>query len=64
MVIVESKHLTQASLFNLMGQEISRQTSNNGHIIFDLTDLPQGAYIIKAVGDSFGNSTKKIIKIQ
>ena len=62
-VLVEGNNLTQAILFNLMGQEIMRQTTNNGHIIFDLTDLPQGIYFINTVGTRSGITTK-VVKIQ
>ena len=62
-VRLDAKGLNQVSVFNLMGQEVMRQTAIAGQLVLDLSSLTEGSYFIKAVTES-GSITKKVVKIQ
>ena len=62
LVYVESPSLTQISVFNLMGQEVRRIDAQSPATLIDLSDMPDGVYVIKAI-DHNGTSTIKVMKI-
>ena len=62
LVFVEGSDLTQISVFNLMGQEVRRIHAQGPATRIDLSDMPDGVYIIKAFSES-GTSMVKIMKI-
>ena len=63
LVYVKGTGLTQVSVFNLMGQEMKHLEAQDFTTCIDLTNMPDGTYIIKAVTES-GSSTQKIVKIK
>ena len=61
-VYIESPGLQSVVVFNLMGQEIMRQTGRDEQATIDMTTLPEGTYFIKIVGEQ--NEVRKIVKTQ
>ena len=61
-VYVESNGLEEVSVFNLMGQEMTRQKAVDGKAAINLTPLPEGTYFIQMTG--IRNEVKKVVKIQ
>ena len=61
-VYVESNELQEIAVFNLMGQEMMRQSAIEGPTAIDMTSLPEGTYFLKLMGSR--NEIKKVVKIQ
>ena len=61
-VYIEAEGLCQVRVFNLMGQEILKQTVSDGRFIVDLSSQPQGCYFIETLTEQ-GSTTKKIMKL-
>ena len=61
-IIVEATELTQVVIYNLMGQEVIRENTNSDNLSMDLSSLPQGTYLLKAVAKD-STETQKIIKL-
>jgi fibronectin type 3 domain-containing protein len=61
-VYVESNGLQEVAVFNLMGQEMMRQSAIEGTTAIDMTSLPEGTYFLKLTGSR--NEIKKVVKIQ
>lgn len=62
MVYVESHGLQEVRVFNMMGQEMIRQSAVNNQTSIDMTHLPEGTYFVKILGSH--NAVKKVVKIQ
>jgi hypothetical protein len=62
MVYIESQGLQEVSVFNLMGQEMLRQSAVDGQAAIDMSAFPEGTYFVKLTGTA--NEVKKIVKIQ
>lgn len=61
MVSVKSeKPLAGLLVYDLQGRVVAKQQANGTLLRLSLADLPQGVYIVKAVGASIGNSVKII----
>ena len=55
--------LNQVVVFNMMGQEVMRQTVSTEHLVLDISSLTQGTYFIKVITEG-GSIAKKVVKIQ
>lgn len=62
MVYIESQDMKEASVFNLMGQELLRQNAIDGQAAIDMTSFPEGTYFIKLTGSR--QEVRKIVKLQ
>lgn len=63
LVFVEGPNLSQISVFNLMGQEVKHFDTQDTATRIDLSDLPDGVYVIKATAEN-GSRSIRIVKIQ
>ena len=61
-ITVEVLGLTQVVIYNMMGQEVMRKNTNGDSLSMDLSSLPQGTYLLKAVTKNT-IETQKIIKL-
>ena len=61
-ITVEATDLNQVVIYNMMGQEVVRENTNGDSHSMDLSSLPQGTYLIKAVTKNT-IETQKIIKL-
>ena len=61
-LFIEANDLRQVVIYNLMGQEMMRQSTNNDSLNMDLSSLPQGTYLLKAITTN-SSETQKIIKL-
>lgn len=61
-ITVEALGLTQVVIYNMMGQEVMRENTNGDNLSMDLSSLPQGTYLLKAVTKD-STETQKIIKL-
>ena len=61
-VYVEATDLNQVVVYNLMGQEVLRQTATANKTSLDMSSLPQGTYFLKAIMKT-DSTTQKIIKL-
>ena len=62
LVSIEAESLRQVRVFNVMGQEMIHQTTNDGRLLIDLSAEPKGCYFIE-VSTEKGCSTTKIIRL-
>lgn len=62
-VCIEGENLNQVSVFNLMGEELRRVTAQGERTTLDLSDLPNGIYVVKASAEN-GSQSIRIVKIQ
>ena len=62
MIYIESQGLQEVSVYNLMGQELLRQSAINGQASIDMTTFPEGSYFVKLTG--MRNEIKKVVKLQ
>ncbi|MBR1513732.1 MAG: C10 family peptidase [Bacteroidales bacterium] len=62
MLFIEANGLQQVGIFNLMGQEVLRQTVSDGQANIDMSTLPEGTYFVKLIGEK--NEIRKVVKIQ
>ena len=62
MVYIESQGLQEVGVFNLMGQELLRQSAVDGQAAIDMSAFPEGTYFLKLTGTS--NEVKKVVKLQ
>ena len=63
MVCIEGENLNQVSVFNLLGEELRRVATQGEHTTLDLSDLPNGIYVVKAFAEN-GSRSIRIVKIQ
>lgn len=62
-VVLVKEDLVQVVVLNAMGQEVMRQSAQDGQVHLDLSALPDGTYFVKAIAEN-GSLTQKIVKIQ
>ena len=63
MVSIEGANLNQVSVFNLLGEEVRRMAAQGEHTTLDLSDLPDGIYVVKASAET-GSQSFRIVKIK
>lgn len=61
-LFIEANDLEQVTIYNLMGQEVMRQSTNTNSISMDVSSLPQGTYLLKAITKN-ASETQKITKL-
>lgn len=54
------KSLTSLQVLDLQGRLVARSNATKGNTVLTLSHLPQGVYIVKAVGTGIGKSVKII----
>ncbi len=61
-VTIEANGLRQIRVFNVIGQEVEQQSTNDDSVTIDLTSEPKGCYFIEMITDN-GCTTTKILKL-
>ncbi len=61
-LFINADGLEQVIIYNLMGQEVMRQSTNTNSISMEISALPQGTYLLKAITKT-DSETQKIIKL-
>lgn len=63
-VNIKYNEAAQVNVFNTFGQLLlSQSTNGNDQETIDISNLPDGLYLIQMIGES-GTTTKQIIKLQ